>query len=623
MSMSLVPRSLPPALFFTRRTLTRVALQRLLLLTLLPFLPVLGRDSAHAADAVVVATMPEARSGAAVVWTGSKAYIFGGTDGLTNFTSILEFDPATAVVARTPDNLPIGVHQFSAVWTGSSAYTFGGARFQVADCGGCESVAAIQEYSPDAQPTSAVVAQLPSLRHAAPAIWDGNHAFMFGGITGMAGGHLDEIIRFDPATLSVTTMSAHLSHPRDGFPAVLTPYGAYLFGGYRQCSGDTSCDDIEKYDPSTDTVTLLSTKLPQRLSFASAVWSGRFIYIFGGGLEPGPLLADQILRFDPTDESITVLPDRLPAPWSAGDAFWDGHSAYIVGGSTAGGPSNQILRYDPSDPPPNCFGTPQTSPTPRIDPITGAVLPIYGYQLQPKEEEWVRFVADQIVPELPGSSQEPDRYCRAAQVTWWGLIEGIYRQRVEDRFGNTHRFSNCTVRFKSKKKNEQAKDVYKTKALDVCEPAFSEASGRDFLVWQVGLAGVQVLSTNRPEDQQVREDEVIGAINALWPGRAVADVLSEAVQLAGFTPTDSEYAGILASHSQCELGDQTACLLRLSWLLRHPVVGFDREQPIVAAQCLVSGNCFNRTIKKLSADRTALETSIQQLAEVLFELVAP
>lgn len=296
---------------------------------------------AGAADAYVVATMPEPRSGSAVVWAGTKAFILGGNNSLTNFDSILEFDPTTGAVAYVPETLSIGVSQLSAIWDGNDTYTFAGKRFQVADCPGCQSITDIQRFSPNSPSTSSIVAQMPSLRHGTAAAWDGRFAYIFGGITGTSGGHLDEIVRFEPATLAVVTMPGRLSHPRNLAPAVWTPYGIYLFGGYRLCDNQQPCDDIERYDPTTDTVTLLTTRLPQPLQGASAVWSGRFIYIFGG---EG---SDQILQFDPTDESITILDDRLPAELYFSAAFWDGRSAYIVGGSTASAPSAQILRYDP------------------------------------------------------------------------------------------------------------------------------------------------------------------------------------------------------------------------------------------------------------------------------------
>lgn len=290
------------------RTTTRCIRRPFLILaSLLCFLPSAGREPAHAEDAVVVATMPGARDAPALAWTGSRVYILGGTNGLTNLDTILEFDPATEVVAAAPGALPIGAYGFPAVWDGSHTYTFGGARMQVADCPGCQSIANISKYSPSGQPPSSSVAQMPSLRHASSAVWDGRYAFIFGGITGTAGGHLDEIVRFDPGTLSVSIIAPRLSHARSYSPAVLTPQGVYIFGGYRDCGG-SFCDDIDRFDPATETLVPISTRLPQPLGYASAVWSGRFVYIFGGnnGISS---FSDQILRFDPVDETFMVLPE--------------------------------------------------------------------------------------------------------------------------------------------------------------------------------------------------------------------------------------------------------------------------------------------------------------------------
>jgi hypothetical protein len=165
-------------------------------------------------------------------------------------------------------------------------------------------------------------------------------------------------------------------------------------------------------------------------------------------------------------------------------------------------------------------------------------LVVNGYELKSKEEEWVRFVANSVVPELLGDRTERIRV--AARSSWWGLREGTFA------LSKPFEHSLCI-------------STTKLKPLETCAP--SEP-------WQVGLAAVQVPNFS--------EQKVLDVIQALWPRMVPTDVLIEVVELAGFDQSKDPGAAIIASS-----GD-----LRKSWLLRHPTVGITLVERNVTPECI-------------------------------------
>ena len=126
------------------------------------------------------------------------------------------------------------------------------------------------------------------------------------------------------------------------------------------------------------------------------------------------------------------------------------------------------------------------------------------------------------------------------------------------------------------------------------------------------------------EDQSVRltlrlkcsvnaETYPLTTIGQLWPGRAPSDVLVEVVILAGFDPNTGIGAGIVAS-------DDTH-LLRTSWLLRQPAVGFTLEEPIVSGQCVDQPGCVVKGNPYASSQVDVLRTIADLTA--IFDSLAP
>lgn len=177
--------------------------------------------------------------------------------------------------------------------------------------------------------------------------------------------------------------------------------------------------------------------------------------------------------------------------------------------------------------------------------VSSSQLVVNGHVLSSNQASWVTYVGTQILPQLPGTLS--GKVTVASRVSWWSLKEGIFG------LNNPHVFSLC---------HTSSGDVrYDSQPLNTCN------TGQP---WQVGLAAIQV-----PDHT---DQSVLDALNVLWPGRAVTDVLSESARLAGFDPTTGTGAAIVASTGY----------LKRSWLLRHPAIGMYLEEPLVTAQCINS-----------------------------------
>ena len=95
---------------------------------------------------IMNAQLPGMRLRTSAIWDSNYAYIFGGVyreDGEWKYSDeILKYDTKNDNLAVMPTHLPTGIEGTSAVWTGEKAYIFGGYK------GGGELSDQILEYIP-------------------------------------------------------------------------------------------------------------------------------------------------------------------------------------------------------------------------------------------------------------------------------------------------------------------------------------------------------------------------------------------------------------------------------------------------------------------------------------------
>jgi hypothetical protein len=174
------------------------------------------------------------------------------------------------------------------------------------------------------------------------AIWDGHNAYIFGGSNNIAG-YMNKVLKYNPASDSLSVMSAVLPYSAGDICAVWSGQYAYIFGGATP-TPPPFIRMIARYDPSTDSMTLISNTFP--LYSMSAVWAGSCAYLFGG--YDGYSYYDSILKYDPTSNTLTTMSAKLPTGLKWSSAIWTGNHAYIFGGNQYyDTPTDQILRYDP------------------------------------------------------------------------------------------------------------------------------------------------------------------------------------------------------------------------------------------------------------------------------------
>lgn len=242
-------------------------------------------------------------------------------------------DTTTAMGAA----LPTRTYFMSAVWDGARIDLFGGCEQEYYPC---ES-AKILRYDPAADTVATSTATLPSARMGTSAVWDGTHAYVFGGYT-TVGVALGEIVRYDPATETVDVMTATLPTPLRDSTAVWDGFYAYLLGG-RDGSG-ARVDTILRYSPASDELIAMEATLPFALSGASAVWTGAEAVLFGGSR--GAFESTAILRYDPWADSVVASAASFPVGRASTTAAWDGVEAFVFGGF-AQSFTDTIYRYDP------------------------------------------------------------------------------------------------------------------------------------------------------------------------------------------------------------------------------------------------------------------------------------
>lgn len=299
-----------------------------------------------------------------------------------------------------PGPLPAGVAETGAVWQGQFAYVFGGVQGD----GERESTNAIVRFDPDTGESVTSNLTLPTPRHDFPALWmpassgmiqSCHPACAFGGVAYLFGGDWTggttvgapqschpacfagtDILKFIPDQDSIEKIATELPDglagaagavvPEDGFiqschPACMTGLG-YLFGGERpkldaqvQGPAPESChpacaagfdDEILRFDPRTEGLTVMSARLPTPRTQMSAAYGNGYVYLFGGMDATGDLA--EMLRYDPVADVVETLNVTLPSPRQGTSAFWDGQAAYIVGGISNGTRLDDIVRFEPS-----------------------------------------------------------------------------------------------------------------------------------------------------------------------------------------------------------------------------------------------------------------------------------
>ncbi len=280
-------------------------------------------------------SLPTARSnqGLAYDTAGNMAYLFAGTNGGELDNSIYSYTPVTQSSGTAPCVLPRNFDKMAGAWAEGAAYAFGGRYLE----GNGDTVAfslhtsnEIYKFDPSTCTVTLNPFNLPPNGAANPytpdgkrfgmtAVTVGTEVFLFGGF------FMDDVAGTTPTEVN---SGAYAYNPLCG---VAPPQPPYLPCTVPQCS-------ILKFTPATGIVTTINPSFASLCGNMSAVYDGKYIFLFKGG---------SAYRYDPATPTImptfaASLPVGIGQPLKANDysrggtegtsAIATGCSAYIFGG---------------------------------------------------------------------------------------------------------------------------------------------------------------------------------------------------------------------------------------------------------------------------------------------------
>lgn len=228
---------------------------------------------------------PSGRVGFAATWTGDRLVVHGGLQNQSVFSDGASYDPVTDAWTALPAGGPSQRFGHTAValpdastlvWGGSDLFDWFANGASLA--GGAWSAM-----------TSGMIT--PRLRHG--AVWSGSRMIVWGGFDGVD--YLSDGALYDPAAGWITTTaSAGAPAGRADHVMVWTEVSTFVWGG---CGGDlckTFRGDGALFTP-TDLGggwgALPSAGAPSARRFATGVWTGRDVVIWGGEDKNGAHLA--------------------------------------------------------------------------------------------------------------------------------------------------------------------------------------------------------------------------------------------------------------------------------------------------------------------------------------------
>jgi len=302
-------------------------------------------------------SIPAGRNSHKAIWTGSEMVIWGGWGG-TYFNSGGRYNPSTNnwIPTSTETNTPSARMVPVFCWTGSEMIVWAGYDGNTADylnSGG--------KYNPstDSWTPTSMLAYVPEKRITISAIWTGNEMIVWGGFNG---GFLNSGGRYNPASDSwiPTSTGTNVPEGREYYVEVWTGTEMIVWGGEGGIPPNYYfLNTGGRYNPSSDSWIATSTgiNVPSSRYFASAVWTGTDMIVWGGGdpqTNTGAIYNPPNNNWTPTSVGVNV-----PSSRRFHSAVWDGNKMIVWGGLSGASPTNSGGKYSPSEDSwtPTSFGT--------------------------------------------------------------------------------------------------------------------------------------------------------------------------------------------------------------------------------------------------------------------------
>ncbi len=287
---------------------------------------------------------PTPRWGAAIVWTGDEAIVWGGV-GQTDGSGELQrtggaYDPAADTWRPlSTDGAPTARLWHTSIWTGHEMIVWGGSEGPI---GGYSAFDDGARYAPQVDAWSPLAtAAAPSPRWGHSVVWTGTEMIVWGGIDS-SWAHLGDGSRYDPALDQWTPMS------NSGAPSARAHHVGLWTGEEMLVWGRS--EPGGRYDPAADTWTPMSTDgAPSYTDDVIGVWTGTRALFYNSscctGDEP-PIVG--IVSYDPaTDSWATEMPLCTDSP-NLSVAVWTGCEllVWVAWPHDEGDDSPDVLRFD-------------------------------------------------------------------------------------------------------------------------------------------------------------------------------------------------------------------------------------------------------------------------------------
>jgi N-acetylneuraminic acid mutarotase len=153
-------------------------------------------------------------------------------------------------------------------------------------------------------------------------------------------GVLADVQRYDPGTDMWTPLMS-MPTARAGAAAAVIDDGIFVIGGRQStggpCSGGPYLQTVEKYDIDTNTWSPVAP-LPTPRSDLAAVARGGKIFVFGGctGTASAPSVTNEVDMYDPQTNTWTTTLAIMPTGRASLVAGHSGDKVYAIGGTTNG-----------------------------------------------------------------------------------------------------------------------------------------------------------------------------------------------------------------------------------------------------------------------------------------------
>jgi N-acetylneuraminic acid mutarotase len=284
---------------------------------------------------------PSARANHVGVWTGTELLVWGGSIGnsFPKFNDGARYSPAMdSWHPITTNGAPSARSSALAVWTGAEMIVWGGNdhNFQDHNDGA--------RYNPQ---TDSWVPMAPNngTGELGPetAVWTGTQMIVWGFNQGACG-------RYDPSSnawLPISTNGA--PSPRAHHCAIWTGGKMIIWGGDSYDQADVFLQDGAAYDPANDIWRPLSgSGVPIARNFATAVWTGKEMIVWGGLGDAGYLNDGGVYKPDSDSWCQQLTTVCAPLGRASHTALWIGSQMIIFGGAGDAGYFGDTWLYTPS-----------------------------------------------------------------------------------------------------------------------------------------------------------------------------------------------------------------------------------------------------------------------------------